>query len=71
MRGVDKATGRDSAELAAAVAAAEAELGDDRPRPAAPLRHRAAGPGHGRGRDGEQAEQLADRLADVVRTACV
>ena len=35
----------------AAVDAAEAELGDDRPGAAAPVGHRAAGPGHGRGAD--------------------
>ena len=42
---------RRRAAVAAAVAAAEAELGDDRPGAAAPVRHRAAGPGDGRGAD--------------------
>ena len=39
--GVDKARADDDTVLAAAVAEAEAELGDDRPGAAAPVRHRA------------------------------
>ena len=66
---VDKPRADEDAVLAAAVAEEEAELGEHRPRPAAPLGHRAAGAGDGRGRErSEQADAVAHRLADVVKT---
>ena len=49
VRGVDHHALDDDEVIAAAVAAVEAELGDSRPRAAAPVGHRADGAGHGRG----------------------
>ena len=58
----------DAAAVEEAVAAAEAALGDRRPGAGAPLRHRAADPRDGRGRDrGRTRARHADAIADAVR----
>ena len=53
------------AGVLAAVAEAEAELGD-RPGTAAPVRHRVAGQGDGRGGTTADAQAIAERVAKVV-----
>ena len=48
--------------------AGRGRAGRDRPGAAAPVRHRAAGPGDGRGRHPETARDVAERIAAIVRT---
>ena len=66
---VDKAGSTPRTSCASAVAEAEARTGRHGPGAAASLRHRAAGPGDGRGGRLEQARSVAGRLADVVKSS--
>ena len=66
---VDRSRVETSAELAAAVAEAERELGATGRVLLRPSGHRAAGAGHGRGRRHRAGRAVAGRLADVVKSA--